>query len=259
MSIDVLLDGISGEEVVIPDGWTQGRAVFGGLVAALMFRELQSAIADRPVRSVSVSFIAPVTTGSVTLQTEIFRQGRYVTQAECRLVQDGQVMAVMLGSFGQDRASAVQVAPGIVPLMQDPETGLMMPRLPGVTPEFVQHFDYSWTSPHLPLSGADKGEIHGWVRFSAPVNSHDHAHLLALIDAWPPSVLPLLTTVARSSSLTWSVEFVGPAEAAGGQPWWGYQATTDVAKDGYASSHASFFNASGELLAISRQVMAVFT
>ena len=51
------------DNVQLDPSWAQGRAAFGGLTAALMLVKLQHAIgADRPLRSFSVGFIAPIDT-----------------------------------------------------------------------------------------------------------------------------------------------------------------------------------------------------
>ncbi|HCP21323.1 MAG TPA: acyl-CoA thioesterase II, partial [Marinobacter hydrocarbonoclasticus] len=43
---DLLGDVRNNDEVVIPSDWGQGRATFGGLVAALMFEVMASKVAD---------------------------------------------------------------------------------------------------------------------------------------------------------------------------------------------------------------------
>src|SRR5690606_2860286 len=90
--------------LVMPEGWGQGRATFGGLVAAVLYAHMEHQIeAIRLPRSLSLSFVGPVAPGPVELETEILREGRGVTQAQSRLRQNGQVQAVMLGSFGASR------------------------------------------------------------------------------------------------------------------------------------------------------------
>lgn len=54
------------EPVTIPEKWGQGRATFGGMVAAIMYQRVALHMAaDRPVRSIMVSFVAPVAPGGI--------------------------------------------------------------------------------------------------------------------------------------------------------------------------------------------------
>src|SRR5690554_6594247 len=96
--------------VSVPEGWTQGRALFGGLVAALMYRALELKLgAIAPLRSATINFVAPATSGDLQCEAEILRQGKSVTQGLCRAVQIGQVVAVLLASFGAARESVMAI------------------------------------------------------------------------------------------------------------------------------------------------------
>ena len=58
-----LLDAVRRQpmEFSIPAGWAQGRASFGGLVAALQCGAVRARVpADRPVRSLAITFVGPV-------------------------------------------------------------------------------------------------------------------------------------------------------------------------------------------------------
>ena len=48
-------------EVVIPASWANGRASFGGLVAALVYEVMRLQVPEgRPVRSLAITFVGPV-------------------------------------------------------------------------------------------------------------------------------------------------------------------------------------------------------
>src|SRR5690606_19538082 len=118
------------------EGWGQGRACFGGLVAAVMYAPLGRSITDRPVRSITVSFVGPVAPGPVTLETEVLRTGKSVTQAQCRLRQNGEIQAVLLASFGKGRESAIRVQAAAPPRIKGPAEATPLPRVKGLVPEF---------------------------------------------------------------------------------------------------------------------------
>ena len=52
------------QEITIPAEWAQGRASFGGLVAALQYEALRAQVpADRPLRALAITFVGPVAPG----------------------------------------------------------------------------------------------------------------------------------------------------------------------------------------------------
>lgn len=252
---EVMADVDAGK-YVIPAGWTQGRACFGGLVGAIMFRRLHALVPDRPPRSLFVSFIGPVAAGPIDVQAEVLRTGGSVTQAECRIVQNDQVLATMLISFGLPRESRIAVAGPAMPAMKSFADAFELPFVEGVSPEFSRFFKVRWGTEALPFSKSKEGALGGWVGFDEDVTV-DHAALLALIDAWPPAVLPMYRGPAPSSSLTWTVEFVQnewPQEK-----WWQFYADTQQAADGYCVTQGQLRSKEGALIALTRQTVTIFT
>ena len=244
----------------IPATWGQGRATYGGLVAALLLAHVQGQLgSDRVLRSVTLSFVGPVTASAATLACEVLRTGKSVTQAYARLTQDGQVQAVLLASFGQARDSSI-IVPAVhtTPAFAQAEALNAMPYIAGMMPEFLQHIDLRWAEGALPYSGADQPNFAGWMRYKQPSAAFGVAHLLGLIDSWPPAVLPMFRGVAPASTLSWTVEFVQIPQHMNGHDHWQYQVTTDASADGYAHTQAHIWSASGQLVAISRQTVAVF-
>src|SRR5690606_1627691 len=110
--LDKLLSVSRGDqEMVIPPDWAQGRAAFGGVVAALMFDDMQRKVTPgRPMRSLQVSFVGPVTPGKpFRIVSELLREGKSASQALGRIIQGDATCVVACASFGADRESAVQV------------------------------------------------------------------------------------------------------------------------------------------------------
>lgn len=260
MSIEAVLQALKNtESVEIPEGWTQGRANYGGLIAALLYARTETLIGqDRVLRSATVSFVGPVATGPVTIRAELLRQGKSVAQTEARLYQNNEVMAVLLCSFGTARESMIQVAGLPAPHFKTPDEGVNLPFIPGITPEFVQHIDFRWAHGDLPFTGSSLPEIGGWMRLKEAHGSFSAADLFMLVDAWPPTVLPMVRGPVPSSSLTWTLEPIFfPADKSAAD-WWQYLATTDYAADGYSNTEAKIWDNQGRLVALSRQVVTVF-
>lgn len=260
MSLDALFDAARrGGDIDIPAGWTQGRANFGGLVAALLYARIDALIEDdRALRSATVSFVGPVATGAATVTAELLRHGKSVTQAEARLVQDGQVVAVLLASLGTARHSVIRVAAEPAPVFKAPDECTPMPYIAGITPEFTQHIDFRWGHGDFPFTGSALPELGGWVRMKESRGAFDVLDLFMLVDTWPPALLPMVPAPAPGSSMTWTLEPVCLPAHKTANSWWQYRAVTEFAQDGYGNCAARLWDDEGNLVAISRQTVVIF-
>ncbi|MBB1056672.1 thioesterase family protein [Dietzia sp. B19] len=273
MSLKSMLESASrGGSVEITDGWTQGRAIYGGLTGALLLASIKGRLRDvagsgagpgslHPLRSFTVSFVGPATPGPVEVHAEILRVGKNVTQAQATLRQDGAIVATALAAFGKHRESTIVVPPRH-PMPELPEPGTIepFPYIEKMTPEFYKFLALRQFGGALPFSGAETGDLSGWAQLrEAPEELHEE-HLLVLADAWPPATIQMLSGFAPASSLTWTLELVaeiGP-DTIPPEALFAYEATTDASRDGYAHTHAMMWRPDGALTAISRQTITVF-
>lgn len=248
------------QEVTIPSGWAQGRAAYGGLVAALVYQGMRGKLSDdRPVRSLAITFVGPVAPGeAMQVEADILREGKAVTQMLGMARQNGQVMCIVQGSFGASRESVVSVSSEPAPRVRAVEDCMEMPHVEGLTPVFLQHFAVRWALGDPPFTNSKKREMGGWMRFREDEGSVHEAHILGLVDVWPPAVLPHLRQYAPASSLTWTIEFVQPQPELGNTDWLLYRASIDHARDGYGHTSAMVWRQDGTLVAISRQTVTVF-
>jgi acyl-CoA thioesterase len=135
-----------------------------------------------------------------------------------------------------------------------------LPYIKGLTPEFIRHVALRWAVGGLPFSATTSREMGGWVRLREDTQDQTltEAHLLALVDAWPPALLPHLSQPAVGSSLTWTIEFVQPVPILSTLDWCQYRAVIEHARDGYGHVAAALWTAEGQLIALSRQTVTVF-
>lgn len=255
---EVLRNARSETDTTIPEGWMQGRAAFGGLAAALVYEAIAEQSGDAPMRSLTISFVAPAKNGKLDLRAHVLRRGRSVTQIEGHGSQDGQVVTAALASFGHPRQSSIQIELPRAPVFTPPEECEAIPDIEGITPEFARHFDYRIAQGGLPYSGIGDTRFGGWVRFRNCDEQITVSHLLALIDAWPPAVLQMLKELAPASSLTWTLELMEPLSQCRASDWWQYQADIEQAGDGYAVIQARIWDTEGRPVALSRQTVTVF-
>jgi acyl-CoA thioesterase len=260
MSLPALFAALNDQESIeIPAGWTQGRANFGGLVAALMYARIDALIDDaRTLRSATVSFVGPVAIGPATVKAELLRHGKSVTQAEARIIQNGEVVAVMLACLGAARESSIKVAAEAAPVFKAPDECFALPYVAGVTPEFTQHIDFRWAHGDVPFSGSALPELGGWMRLKENRGEVDWLDIFMLVDTWPPALLPVVKVLSPGSSMTWTLEPVYLPKNKTANSWWQYRAITNYAADGYGNCEARIWDDEGNLVAISRQVVVVF-
>ncbi|UJC35254.1 acyl-CoA thioesterase II [Pseudomonas aeruginosa] len=248
--------------VVVRASWGQGRATFGGLVVALAYEAMLAVVeAGRPLRSIGVSFVGPLAPEQpASFSARLLREGKAVSQVQVEVRQGEQVVTLVQASFGVARASAVAVEALPAAGMKGPEESQELPYIRNVTPEFTRYIAMRWAVGGLPFSSNKSRQMGGWMRFRDEPEGEpmEVSHLLALLDSWPPALLPHLGTPAMASSLTWTAEFLQPLPQQGSGDWCRYLAEIEEARDGYGHVAARMWSADGQLLAISRQMVTVF-
>ncbi len=248
-------DGTAHHGVLAPD-WAQGRAAFGGIVAAWGVTALRADVpSDRPLRSVLVSFVAPLAPGPFRVQPRVLRAGRAATQAEARLLTGDTEIAVLVASFGASRPTRLRWPGPPAPAWPGRDDRPSMPYVEGLTPAFTRHFEYRWAHGDLPYSGGESAALGGWVRPREP-GPLDELRTLLLLDAWPAPFIGRAQGHVPMSTLTWLANFVSPPA---GEGWCTYDAATVAADDGYADFDAKLWGPDGALVATSRQCVVEFS
>ena len=261
MNLQEMLDQAATGTAHIEEGWGQGRATYGGLVAGLMHSRLRDQLPEgvtAPLRSLTVNFVAPVAPGGADVDALILRSGKSATQGLVTMRQGDAVVAAGLAAFGASRESTISVAPTAeMPQLPAPETIDPFPYIAGMTPDFFQHVEMRLADGNFPYSGAETSHMKGWMRFREAPPVFDERHFVSLADSWPPAVIQMLDKPAPGSSLTWTLELLDDVTA---EPdtHWAYAVETDLAGDGYAHTDARIWHPDGRLVAISRQTVSVF-
>ena len=245
----------------IASDWGQGRSAFGGLTAALVLTHIEqnTSLEGRDLRTINIHFCgAVILEQPCEFKHRVLSVGKSMLQIEGQLLQDGQVKTQIVACFGTRRESSISVAHDAVFAQKSLPEALQFPSVKGLTPEFVRYFDLRITKGSLPASGTAETNLSGWMRFNEPKKPLDHASMLALIDAWPPAVMPMLNEPAPTSSITWNLEFVQPSPALQTDDYLFYSCDVIQADLGYAHTEAKIFHPNGELIALSRQLVGVY-
>ncbi|MGC1332789.1 acyl-CoA thioesterase, partial [Pseudomonas sp.] len=129
------------QAVTLPGEWAQGRAGYGGLMAALLFEAIQARVGkERPARSLAITFVAPAPLGApISFEVEVLRAGKSVVTLLGRAVAEGGTVTLMQASFGAPRPSHIDV-PALPAVETKPLADCTpLPYLQGVTPEYIRH------------------------------------------------------------------------------------------------------------------------
>lgn len=266
MTLDEMFDGAAGGRTTVADGWGQGRATYGGLIAGMLLARAEALCADetRALQTASVVFAGPVAPGDVSVEGEVLRAGGSASHIDVKLLQEGTVRAAMLASFGAPRDTEIEFEAALRdrrPELPDPETVEPVPYIEGVTPAFIKHLELRYASGGLPVTGAAEPDFGGWMRFRQPPGRFGMRELIALTDAWPPALLPMFTRPAPISTLTWTFQPLPAAADAGRDDpgaQWQYDARTVAAAGGYTQAYARVWDGAGRLRALSTQTVAYF-
>lgn len=240
----------------IGEDWLQGRSAFGGIQAALALRAMRERVsADVPLRSLQVTFIAPIPAGAVRISTNVLRQGKSVTQIEARLLDGDATACLIVGVFGAPRESKLNLLPS-PPSVAAMEAPRVLRYVPGLLPAFTQHFEARWLQGDIPFSGSTKTKqvIELALKDDGVA---DEAHVVAFADFIPPVALSMLDKPTPGSSLTWMLELFADSR---GLPLSGWRIDADLqaAQDGYTSQQVMVWGPAGQPVALSRQSMVVF-
>ncbi|MDQ3263426.1 MAG: thioesterase family protein [Myxococcota bacterium] len=247
-----------GFALTFPDGWQQGRGAFGGLVAAVLVRTLEEAVANpqRTLRSLTLELCGPTLPGPVQLRPEILRAGNAVTTAACRLIQSGEIQAHAVGVFGKPRLTDRDALHLETPQMAPWEAMEPLPVEPPMGPDFARFFEYRSQSP-LPFSGAADPRVEGWIRPKRPGLRRDAALIAACMDAWWPAQLTVEDGPRPMATLAFTLQLCGGLEGLDPRVPFYFRSRDVVVQDGFFVELRELWGADGRLIALNQQTFAI--
>lgn len=261
MHLSTILSNLRAEgtdcSVVVTDDWAQGRATFGGLVAAVGNEAMRRLVGpERLLRSLQTTFVGPAAAGQWHIATRVLRVGRAVTSTQCEIYSEGGLAAMMVGVYGSARPSrvAVELIGEPPPRPVEQITEVQFP--PDGIPRFIGHFAMRWAQGPGLFSGVHTpGKAFLHHRDPGPLTE---SHIVALADCLPPVAMSMYSAPAPGSSLVWSLEFVSHDFNFAPTAWWRIDHDMDAAKDGYANQSGILYDPNGKPAALTRQLVAVF-
>jgi hypothetical protein len=188
--------------------------------------------------------------GAVPLECTVARTGKYVTYLDGTMGEGGE-LAVATGVAvrpTKSRLSFEDVEPPTVPHKEDVEP---WPQLEFM-PSFTKHFEYRSCIGQFPYSSARHDvEIGGWVRFrdDEPL---DLAHIAALGDAWPLSIMVAASKPSPAASVEIGYHFWDTPDPE--ERWVLACNRSIVSRSGYGDQETRVWGTDGRLLMTARQL-----
>lgn len=239
----------------VPEPWSQGRSLFGGLQSALALRAMRKVLPRHlPLRVLQTTFIAPVLPGEVHVTARVVREGKSAVHVEAHFVDGDQTLAALIGIFGAGRESQVHLLPRQPAV--DAQSPVESRYHPGM-PQFTRYFRQRWLKGSPPFTGVTLpyAVIEVGVDDSA-VTAEEH--VVAIADAIPPVALSHLTRPAPGSSMAWTLEML--RDQFDDLPLQGWRLDVEMlaARNGYINQAVMVWGPGGEPVALSRQCMVIF-
>lgn len=245
-------------DVVVPDGWQQGRGAFGGLVVAALIRAVDGFVphAGRRLRSLTAELCGPTQPGLARIGLEMLRDGTGVSTVAARLVQAGEVQAHAVAVVGKDRASDADRQEAQPPVQAHWSVAPIVPVQPPVGPVFAQHFVFRSTGP-MPFGGGTDRVAQGWIQPKHPPKVADAAWLGLCMDAFWPVVFATATMPRPMATIAFTMQFlVNPTLLDPSLPLQ-YRARAVDTQAGYCVEFRELWTEDGQLVALNQQTIAV--
>lgn len=241
----------------VPDDWLQGRAIYGGLSAALCLDATLKAFEELPpLRSAQLSFIGPAST-SVELRPVLVRRGKSTAFVTVDLIGDDKLATRATFCFGSSRESSISHVQLAAPSVKGPDDCEPFFIQSKMAPNFSRHFNSGYAAGHKPVTAAAEADMTVWLQHKDGEVAPLIVGLVALADALPPAAMSLFTERAPISTMTWMFDVLTETPATD-DGWWLSRTVAEASRDGYSSQAMTVWNRKGEPVMVGRQNVAIF-
>jgi acyl-CoA thioesterase len=258
MTIASLIEPVTGQpgpvRLTHAQDWMQGRTLYGGASALIAYIMATRAFPGLPpLRAAQVAFVAPVGE-EITLNAEMIRQGRNVTQVRSEIRVDGKIALSAFWLFAEGReANALHPAAPPEDWIGPPEDN------EEVTHQFAPSFvakNFELRRGHT--KGADRGAtVRRWARLIEEHDLDPVAKLVLMGDVMPPGAMRAMQRQGPISSINWSFNVLDTETRSRGG-WYLAENASQHADAGYSSERLRMWDADGKQVLDGIQCVAVF-
>lgn len=249
--------------------WAQGRGAWGGLLAAGMLRAMAMVLADRSLsaaamghrpRTLHVSFCAPAKVGPLQTEVIVERVGATVATLSARACQEGKLVTLATATFALPPSKPMATAhwhDAPAPEVERPDALEPLPLDVPLMPTFTQFFEYRFCIGEPPYSGSTApARTGGWIRLREP-SPIDAFVVAALLDTYPPAVLPRLDEFRPSASVNLTMDFHALPSSLSADAQLLLAGTSRIGDGGITDEQQDLWSEDGVLIASCRQLVLV--
>ncbi|MBW3657480.1 MAG: thioesterase family protein [Actinobacteria bacterium] len=242
----------------VTERWTVlGGVPNGGYLMAIAARAMAGEASHPDPVSVTGHFLRPTAVGPATVEVEVLKRGRRLSQVAARLVQEGDTRLQLLGAFAD-----LEVLDG--PTKLDRQPPALPPRGETVdanasadehgtfAPPILRQLDVHMPAATLGWSLGQPdgtGEMRGWCRL-ADDEELDVFGLLMMADAFPPAVFNSGAPVGWTPTIEMTTQ-IRKRPAPG---WLAGRFATGSITGGYLEEDGELWDEAGDVVCLSRQL-----
>jgi acyl-CoA thioesterase len=244
---------------MVTDGWDIGVVPNGGYVLCVALAAVGEAVSQPHPLTVTAHYLSPCAHGPVEIDVEVEKDGRTLSTASARLVQDGRTRLAVLATFGdlgrQNGPTRATLVPPSLPPLEEcgfPGDRPLALGIPG-RPTIVDRVDFRPTPTAVArIEGRDgDARLEGWIRLrdDRPLDAHA---LALLVDASPPAIFAAMET-GWVPTLELTVHIRGLPRPG----WLKASIATRALIDGLLEEDCLLWDVDDRLVAMSRQLARV--
>jgi acyl-CoA thioesterase len=244
-----------GTAIEVDRSWWSAAGVHGGRLAALGLASLRAeAGGDRPARSVTTHYLAPVGDGPLTFDVEPERIGRSNSVASYVAVQNGRKVLAGSAVFGATRTGPGEAGRPLPAVLSPGESEVFVPPVELAT--YAQYLELRLATPDRPLGAGDRAEIVAWIRFAdrRPLGAEE---VVLLTDALPPALYALWDKPKPIPTVDLTVHLTDALDAGPVGGWALTRIRAEFAGSGWAIDDSTVWSEDGRLLGLGRQTRRV--
>jgi acyl-CoA thioesterase len=240
----------------IAPGWDIASNANGGYLLAIAGRALCAATGRPDAVTVTGHFLSPGKAGPVTISTEVVKAGRRFTTATARLEAPERPLVAVLGTFGDlHDGDGPNWSDRQAPDLPDPDDCFPVEPAEPFPPPFMGKVELRLHPEDAGFAtGGRSGRLlmRGWFRLrdGEPL---DTVSLLCAADAFPPTIFNSDLPVAWTPT----IELTAHVRSRPEPGWLRCRFATHFVTGGFLEEEGELWDASGRLVAQSRQLALV--
>jgi acyl-CoA thioesterase len=240
----------------IAPGWDIAGNANGGYLLAIAGRALTQATGQPDLVTITGHYLAPGRPGPVTVEVEVVRAGRRHSTAVVHLRSGETPLLTALGTATDiGAAEGPELVTTPPPDLPAPDDCLALTSAATFPPPFMGRVDLRLHPDDAGFAtGSKSGSpvVRGWFRLRGgePVDSHA---LVVAVDAFPPTIFNADLPVAWTPT----VELTAHLRARPAPGWLRCAFSTRFVTGGYLEADGEVWDATGRLIAQSRQLALV--